>query len=172
MNPSGLGARVVRQKGLDVAVVEMSGDVGWPSALRASDFIDLMRSLGNYDVLYAILDSSGGSAVDSWGIYDFLKTLSPPRYGSLVLITGECSADAILIALAFNQILMRPDAYIEFRPLQRTGTASGSKATGLLARLVAQRTSSQVEDVFQWMDKNRRLSAAECLRLSLCDAIV
>jgi ATP-dependent protease ClpP protease subunit len=118
------------------------------------------------------LDSSGGSAVDSWGIYDFLKTLSPPRYGSLVLITGQCSADAILIALAFNQILMRPDAYIGFRPLQRTRTASGSKATGLLARLVAQRTSSQVEEVFRWMDKNRKLSAEECLRLSLCDAIV
>jgi ATP-dependent protease ClpP protease subunit len=172
MNPLGLEGKVVRQKDLDVAVIEMGGDVGWPSALRALDFIDLMGSLGNYDVLYAILDSSGGSAVDSWGIYDFLKTLSPPRYGSLVLITGECSADAILIALAFNQILMRPDASIEFRPLQRTRTAGASKATGLLARLVAQRTSSQVEEVFRWMDKNRKLSAAECLRLSLCDAIV
>jgi len=172
MNPSGLGAKVVRQKDLDVAVVEMSGDVGWPSALRALGFIDLMRSLGNYDVLYAILDSGGGSVVDSWGIYDYLKTLSPPRYGSLVLITGRCSADAILIALAFNQILMRPYASIEFRTLQRTGTASRSKATGLLARLVAQRTSSQVEEVLRWMDKNKKLSAAECLRLSLCDAIV
>jgi ATP-dependent protease ClpP protease subunit len=172
MNPSGLEAKVVRQKDLDVAVVEMSGDVGWPSALRALGFIDLMRSLGNYDVLYAILDSGGGSVVDSWGIYDFLKTLSSPRYGSLVLITGECSADAILIALAFNQILMRPDATIEFRPLQLTRTANASKATGLLARLVAQRTSSQVEEIFRWMDKNRKLSAPECLRLSLCDAIV
>ena len=172
MNPSGLEAKVVRQKDLDVAVVEMGGDVGWPSALRASDFIDLMGSLGNYDVLYAILDSSGGSAVDSWGIYNFLKSLSPPRYGSLVLITGACSAEAILIALGFNQILMRPDAYIEFRSLHRARTASGSTVTGLLARLVAQRTSSQVEEVLRWMDKNKKLSAAECLRLSLCDAIV
>jgi len=172
MNPRGLEAKVVRQKDLDVAVVEMSGDVGWPAALRVSDFIDLMGTLGHYDVLYAILDSSGGSTVDSWGIHHFLKTLSPPRYGSLVLITGVCSADAILIALAFNQILMRPDAYIEFRSLQRAGTTSGSKSTGLLARLVAQRTNSQVEEVFRWMDKNKKLSAAECLKLSLCDAIV
>jgi ATP-dependent protease ClpP protease subunit len=101
MNPSGLEGKVVRQKDLDVAVVEISGDVGWPSALRASNFIDMIASLGNYDVL---LDSNGGSPVDSWAIYDFLKTLSPPRYGSLVLITGRCSADAILIALGFNQI--------------------------------------------------------------------
>ena len=172
MNPSGLEAKVVRQKDLDVAIVEMIGDVGWPAALRAKAFIDSMANLGNYDVLYAILDSSGGSPVDSWGIYDFLKTLLPPRYGSVVLITGRCSADAILIALAFNQILMRPDAYMEFRPLQRARTASGSKATKLLARLVAQRIGSQLEEVFRWMDKNRKLSATECLRHSLCDAIV
>ena len=172
MNPSGLEAKVVRQKDLDVAIVDMIGDVGWPAALQASSLIGLIENLGNYDVLYAILDSSGGSAVDSWGIYHFLKTLSPPRYGSLVLITGQCSADAILIALAFNQILMRPYAHIEFRPLQRAAGAGGSKATGLLARLVAQRTGSPVEQVVRWMDKNKKLSATECLRLSLCDAIV
>jgi ATP-dependent protease ClpP protease subunit len=172
MNRRGLEAKVVRQKDLDVAVVEMSGDVGWPSGILASGFIDLMGSLGNYDLLYGILDSSGGSAVDSSGIHDFLKTLSAPRYGSLVLITGACSADAILIALAFNQILMRPDAYMEFRSLQRPGMVSGSKVTGVLARLVAKRTSSQIEEVFRWMDKNTKLSAPECLRLSLCDAIV
>jgi ATP-dependent protease ClpP protease subunit len=172
MNPSGLEAKVIRQKDLDVAVVEMSGDVGWPSPVRAADFIDLMRGLGNYDLLYAILDSGGGSPVDSWGIYDFLKSLSPPRYGSLVLITGRCSGDAILIALAFTQILMRPDARIEFRSLQRAGTTSASKATGLLARLVAQRTGSPVEEVHRWMDKNKKLSATECLSQSLCDAIV
>jgi ATP-dependent protease ClpP protease subunit len=172
MNPSGLQAKVVRQKDLDVAVVEMSGEIGWPSSLRVSAFMDLLKSLGNYDVLYAILDSSGGSPVDSWGIHDFLKKLSPPRYESLVLITGRCSGDAILIALAFNQILMRPYANIEFRPLQLAGKASASKVTGLLARLVAQRSGSPVEEVFRWMDKNKTLSAEECLKLSLCDAIV
>jgi ATP-dependent protease ClpP protease subunit len=172
MNLRGLEAKVVRQKDLNVAVVEMSGEVGWPSALRASSFMDLIGSLGNYDMLYAILDSSGGSAVDSWNIYDFLKTLSSPRYGSLVLITGRCSADAILIALAFDQILMRPYANFEFRRLQRAGAAGGSKITGLVARLVAQRSGSRVEEVLRWMDKNAKLSATECLKLSLCDAIV
>jgi ATP-dependent protease ClpP protease subunit len=67
---------------------------------------------------------------------------------------------------------MRPYAYIEFCPLQRAGSAGGSKVTGLLGRLVAQRTGSRTEEVLRWMDKNKKLSATECLRLSLCDAIV
>jgi ATP-dependent protease ClpP protease subunit len=171
MNPSGVGAKIVHQKGLDLAVVEINGDVGWPSALRAGSLIDSIKGLGNYDILYAVLDSSGGSAVDSWAIYDFLKTVSP-RYGSLGLITGRCCADAIVIALAFDQILMLPHAYIQFLPLPRLRSASWSKFNGLLARLVAQRTGSGNEEVLRWIDKNKKLSAPECLRLCLCDAIV
>jgi ATP-dependent protease ClpP protease subunit len=171
MNPSGRGAKIVHQKGLDLAVVEINGDVGWPSALHARSFIDSIKGLANYDLLYALLDSGGGSPIDSWAIYDFLKTVSP-RYGSLGLITGRCSADAIIIAMAFNQILMLPHAYVEFCPLRRPRSASSSKFNGVLARLVAQRTGSGKEEVLRWIDKNKKLSATECLRLSLCDAIV
>jgi ATP-dependent protease ClpP protease subunit len=171
MNPGGVVAKIIHQKGLDIAVVEVNGNGGWPSVLQAGNFIDSIKGLGDYDLLYALLDSSGGSPIDSWAIYDFLKTVSP-RYGSLGLITGRCSADAIMIALAFNQILMLPHAYVEFCAVRRPRSASSSKFNGVLARLVAQRTGSGKEEVLRWIDKNKKLSATECLRLTLCDAIV
>jgi hypothetical protein len=172
MDPSGLAAKIVNQKGLDLAVVELRGNVGWPSNFRARTFIDLLKSLGRFDLLYAVLDSGGGSPVDSWGVYRFLKMASEARYGSLILITGHCSADAILIALAFDQILMRPGTYLEFRSISLSRPIAGRRVTELLARLVAKRSGSRPEEVLVWMDKNKRLSETECLERSLCDAIV
>ena len=44
--------------------------------------------------------------------------------------------------------------------------------TELIARLIAQRVKCRVEDVLGWMDKNKKFTAEDCLKLSLCDAIV
>jgi ATP-dependent protease ClpP protease subunit len=165
-------AKLISQKGLKVAFVDLYGNVGWPSDFRARTFIDSLRGLGNYDLLYAVLDSAGGSPVDSWGIYRFLEMAPKTRHGSLVLITGLCSADAILIALGFSQILMRPGAHIEFRPISLSRAVAGRRVTEVLARVVAERSGARREEVRGWMDKNKKLSAEECLKRSLCDAIV
>jgi ATP-dependent protease ClpP protease subunit len=165
-------AKLIRQKGLKVAFVDLHGDVGWPSNFRARTFIDFLRGLGSYDLLYAVLDSAGGSPVDSWGIYRFLKIAPKARHGSVVLITGQCSADAILIALAFNQILMRPGTYLEFRSISLSRPVAGRRVSEVLARRAAERSGVRVEEVRGWMDKNKKLSADECLSRSLCDATV
>ena len=172
MKSGGIEAKIVRQKSLDLAIVEMHGDIGWPSAFGAKRFVDLFNSLRVYDVLYGVLDSPGGSPSDSWDISQFLTGIQKPRYGSLVLITERCSSDAILIALAFDQILMRPSSYIEFNVLHFSNSKAEQRANQLVAHRVAKRIGSKLEEVLGWMDKNEKLSAEECRKRSLCDAIV
>ena len=171
-NGASLGARIVAYKGQRMAVLRISGGIGLPSGLQAPHFIHSLNKLADYDVLYAILDSAGGSAIDTWLIYDFLSKGPAREHGSLVLITTECSGDAILISLGFQQILMQPQSYIRFRPVELSRPAATQKVTKLIAGLVARRIGCRIEDVLAWMDKSKKLTAEECLTLSLCDAIV
>ena len=172
MKPGSLEARIEVQKDRRIAVINLSGPIGSPSGFDASRFIESVTSLGQHDVLYAILDSPGGSPVDAWIIFDFLKKAPPRRYGSLVLITGECSGDALVIALGFDQILMRQDAYMELQSAKLSGLAATRQATKLMGRLLARRSRCHLEDVLAWIDTNKRFTAEECLARSLCDAIV
>lgn len=171
MKQSSLEAKMVVQNGQRMATMYLSGTVGVRSGFSARRFIESLTSFGKYDALYAMLDSSGGSPSDAWAIFDFLTTGAPKRCRSLVLITGECSGDAVMIALAFDQILMRPAAYMGFRPAKFRNLAAIRLATGVMSRLIAKRAGCQQEDVLAWMDKNKRFTAEECLARSLCDAI-
>jgi ATP-dependent protease ClpP protease subunit len=171
MDYGSLEARLVTQKGERMAVFRFFGAIGPPRGFRASEFINSLSRLGDYDVLYTILDSSGGSAVEAWIIYDAL-TKSAQRHRSLVLITNECSGTAILIALAFEQILMLRGASIGFLPVELPRVAAARQLTQSMARLIGKRIGRPVEDVLGWMDKNKKFTAEECLSLSLCDAIV
>ena len=155
-----------------MAVARFSGPIGLPRGFYASDVIESFNRLGDYDVLYGILDSSGGSATEAWLIHDFLVRGPARRQGSLVLIATECSGDAILIGLGFQQILMHPQSYIRFHPMERGRSASTQRVTKLIAGLIARRIGCQIENVLGWMDKSRKLTAEECLSLSLCDAII
>ena len=160
------------QHGQRMAAMYLSGIVGLRSGFSARRFIDSLTNLGKYDALYAMLDSSGGSLIDSWAIFNFLTTGSPRPLRSLVLITGECSGDAVLIALAFDQILMRSDTRMGFRPAKFRNLAAIRLVTGVMSRLIAKRIGCQQEDVLAWMHKNKIFTAQECLARSLCDAIV
>jgi ATP-dependent protease ClpP protease subunit len=165
-------ARIVAHHGQRMAVVRFSGSIGLPLGFHASEFIESLNRIGDYDVLYGILDSSGGSAIEASLIHDFLVRGPARRHGSLVLIPTECSGDAILIGLGFQQILMQPQSYIRFHPIEVSKPASTQRVTNLIADLIAQRIGCQTDNVLGWMDKSKRLTAEECLELSLCDAIV
>lgn len=67
---------------------------------------------------------------------------------------------------------MQPQSYIRFRPVELSRPAATRRVTKLIAGLVARRIGCRIEDVLGWMDKNTKLTADECLKLSLCDAIV
>ena len=165
-------ARIVAHNGQRMAVVRFSGPIGRPLGFHASEFIESLNRLGDYDVLYGILDSPGGSAIEAWLIHQFLVRDPARRHGSLVLIATECSGDAILISLGFQQILMQPQSYIRFHPVELSRPASTQRVTKLIASLIARRIGCQIDKVLGWMDKSKKLSAEECLTLSLCDAII
>jgi ATP-dependent protease ClpP protease subunit len=172
MDARSLQAQLVTHKGQRLAIISLQGRLGQRHGFPGYDFNKSLSELGNYDVLYTIFDSAGGSVVDSWLIYDFLMAAPAPRPRSLVMITGQCSGDAVLIPLAFDQILMRPTAYIQFQPIVLSRPLAGQRTTRFIARMVAERAGSKVEEVMRWMDKNREFTADECLARSLCDAIV
>jgi ATP-dependent protease ClpP protease subunit len=165
-------ARIVAHNGQRMAVVRFSGPIGRPLGFNASEFIESLNRLGDYDVLYGILDSPGGSAIEAWLIHQFLVRDPARRHGSLVLIATECSGDAILIGLGFQQILMHPQSYICFHPVKLSRPATTQRVTRLIAGLIARRIGCQIENVLGWMDKKKKLTAEECLKLSLCDAII
>ena len=172
MDPRSLKAQLLTHKGQRMAVISIQGGLGQRHGFRGHDFNKSLAELGNHEVLYTMLDSAGGSVVDAWIIYDYLVARPAPRPRSLVLITGQCSNDAILISLAFDQILMRPDACMQFQSIDLTRPIAGQRATRFIALKVADRTGAKFEDVLRWMDKNKRFSAEECLSRSLCDAVI
>jgi ATP-dependent protease ClpP protease subunit len=172
MNPGLLEAKIVLQKGQRLAVMSLSGSIGLPAGFTSNDFTESLIKLGDHDVLYTIMDSSGGSPMDAWSIFNFLKKTSHSRDGALVLITRECVGDALLIAQGFDQILMRTDACIEFRPAKLRSSTATRVTTKVMARLIAKRAGCRLEDVLGWMDKNKRFTAEECLARGICDAIV
>ncbi|MBV9873123.1 MAG: hypothetical protein JO025_00215 [Verrucomicrobia bacterium] len=167
-----LEAKIEPSEGKRFAVVRLDGGIGPPDGVQARQFVDAITQLGECQVLYLTLNSPGGSLIDTWIIYDFLMKDSAQREQSLALISGECSRDAILIPMAFQRILMRIGSYIQFEPAQLTKATSSRQVTLLIARLIAQRIRRRPEEVLDWMDSNRTLSAEDCLRLSLCDAII
>lgn len=172
MDPRSLKAQLLTHKGQRMAVISIQGGLGQLHGFRGDDFNKSLTELGNYEVLYTMLDSAGGSVVDAWIMYDYLMARPAPRPRSLVLITGQCSSDAILIPLAFDRILMRPDASMQFQPIDLSRPIAGQRATRFIARQVAERTGSNFEDVLRWMGRNKRFSAEECLSRSLCDAVI
>ena len=172
MDSGSIEVKLITREGRRMAAVNLHGNIGSPDGFGAHKFRDSLNGLGDYDVLYATLDSSGGSAVDAWFIYDYLTTGQGSQHESLVLITGQCSGEAILIALGFGQILMRPASYIRFRPPPLSRPEAVRRASGFIARLIAKRAGRQVDEVLGWMDKNKKFTSAECLECSLCDGIV
>lgn len=167
-----LEVRIKIHKEKRIAMVWLDGTIGLPLGFGAQQFVDAVGSLGNYDILYAVLDSPGGSWLDAWIIHRFLTMAGAPGRRSLVLIAGECSGAAILVALAFEHIAMRRGSYIQLQPVPLTETIGAQRVQRYIASLITQRVERRVEEVLGWMNKNKRFSAEECVRLSICDGIL
>jgi ATP-dependent protease ClpP protease subunit len=172
MEQNPLKASIVVEGNRRLGTIKMHGAIGAESGFGAHHFSAAVRALESYDLLYATLDSSGGSVLDAWIIYDYLRSGPASRYPSLVVIDGECSGTAILIAIAFDQIVMRADSYIQFCPVKLMNLEAGPQTTRMMARLIARRTRHRIEEVLGWMDQHSTFTADQCLARSLCEAII
>jgi ATP-dependent protease ClpP protease subunit len=79
MDPRSLKAQLLTHKGQRMAVISIQGELGQRHGFRGHDFNKSLAELGNYEVLYTMLDSAGGSVVDAWIIYDYLMARPAPR---------------------------------------------------------------------------------------------
>jgi hypothetical protein len=172
MYRSSLEPKIEVHKGYRIASIKLRGEVGGGGGFESNHFRSALQQLGRYDMLYAVLDSSGGSVFDAWVIYDYLKSGPASRYPSLVLITGQCSGIAMLLALGFQQILMRPYAYMRFGRIKLTNTHAGRPASLLMAKLIARHAGCDRDKVFNWMRNRYAFTAKQCLKHHLCHAIV
>jgi ATP-dependent protease ClpP protease subunit len=169
---SSLEPRVEIHKGYRIARIKLHGEVGGSDGFESNHFRSALQELGHYDMLYAVLDSSGGSIFDAWVIYDYLKSGPASRYPSLVLVTGQCSGIALLVALGFQQILMRPYAYMRFERIKLTNAQAGRRASELMAKLIARHAGCDCDKVSNWMQHRYVFTAKQCLRHHFCHAIV
>ena len=170
MYRSSLAPKIEIHKGYRIASIKLHDEVG--SGFESNHFRSALQQLGRYDMLYAVLDASGGSVFDAWVIYDYLKSGPASRYPSLVLITGQCSGIAVLLALGFQQILMRPYAYMRFERIKLTNADAGRRASLLMAKLIARHAGCDRDKVFNWMRNHYTFTAKQCLKHHLCHAIV
>jgi ATP-dependent protease ClpP protease subunit len=171
MHCSSLEAKIAIQDGYRIACLTLHGEVG-ASGFESSHFYGALQRLGRYDLIFALLDSPGGASFDAWIIYDYLKSGPGSRFPSLVVITGQCTGVAILIALGFRQVLMRADAYMRFGEISLTDAKAARRSTRLMARLVARYALCDQERVTRWISQRYVLTAKQCLRYHLCHAII
>ena len=157
---------------LRVAKITLSGEIGSREGFQAQDLHETLQKLGSYEALFANLDSPGGSVFDAWIIYDYLIIGPVHQRPSLVLITGECSGAAILIAMGFQKIHMLSRAYMRFEPIKLRDIATSQRATKTVARAIAKRTKSDAKKILQWMREERTISSQDCFEHRLCDAVV
>jgi ATP-dependent protease ClpP protease subunit len=172
LDRSSLEPKIEIHKGYRIASIKLRGEVGGGAGFESNHFRSALQQVGRYDMLYAVLDSSGGSVFDAWVIYDYLKSGPASRYPSLVHITGQCSGIAILVALGFQQILMRPYAYMRFERIKLTNADAGRRASRLMANLIARHARCDRDKVFNWTQNNYVFTAKQCLRHHVCHAIV
>jgi ATP-dependent protease ClpP protease subunit len=171
MHRSSLEAKIAVYEGYRIASLTLHGPVGI-GGFESSHFYGALQKLGHFDLIFAHLDSPGGAAFDAWIIYDYLKSGPASRHPSLVVVTGECTGVAILIALGFQQVLMRHDAYMRFEGISLTNAESARRSTRLMARLIARHVRCDQKRVIRWIRERYVFSAKQCLRYHLCDAII
>jgi ATP-dependent protease ClpP protease subunit len=148
----------------------LSGDVG-PDGFAAHHLWQALEALGSYDLLDAELDSPGGAIYDAWFIYNYLKRLSS-KIETRVLITGQASSAAVLLAIGFHRIAMKRSAMMRFHRMKATTELRGHRTTGAMAAIIAQHTCIYFDEVVGWMDEERQFTATEFLERRLFDRIV
>lgn len=92
--------------------IELKGPITGDKVRQAQKLI--ADQTGLYDVNFICLwiESSGGSPADSGVLANFLLTLDPSQVRTVAYIPKEARADAALIAMACDQVVMQPKAVI------------------------------------------------------------
>ena len=92
--------------------IDLKGPVTSDKVRQVQKLIEDQTSLHDVNFICLWIESSGGSPADSVTLVNYLLTLNPSQVRTVAYIPKEARADAALIALACDQIVMHPRAVI------------------------------------------------------------
>lgn len=92
--------------------VTISGPLDAQTASQTINMIGDALRRGEANMLLLRVDSAGGSLVDSLKLANFVADLDPGAIRTVAYVPNQAGADAALIALAADQLVMGPDAEI------------------------------------------------------------
>ncbi|MCG8586224.1 MAG: hypothetical protein MI757_16070, partial [Pirellulales bacterium] len=102
-DPSGEGWRPVR--------VDLKGPINIKVASRLQRMIDRQLE-GNTNLVCLYIDSPGGSLTDSLTLASYLANLDPSKVRTVAYVPNEARAEAALVALACDHVVLHPDAIL------------------------------------------------------------
>ena len=92
--------------------IELKGPVTSDKVRRVQKLIEDQTGLHDVNFVCLWIESSGGSPADTITLVNFLLGLNPSQVRTVAYIPKEARADAALVALACDQIVMNPKAVI------------------------------------------------------------
>ena len=112
----GIDARVLRESPLasDVRPIQVTvhGEITSKLAAEVMRQIDDNVKQGSANFVVIRIDSPGGNPTESQQLGNYLADLDPERVRTVAFIESQAAGDAAIIALACDEIIMRPDAIL------------------------------------------------------------
>lgn len=90
--------------------VDLKGPISAETVKQAQRLIEDEIRLREVNFVCLWIDSPGGSPADSIALAGFLGSLDPGQVRTVAYIPSQARSDAALVALACDQVLIRPDA--------------------------------------------------------------
>jgi membrane-bound serine protease (ClpP class) len=92
--------------------IELKGPVNADNVRQVQKLIEDQTSLYDVNFICLLIESPGGSPADSVNLANYLLTLDPSQVRTVAYIPKDARADAALIALACDQVVMHPKAVL------------------------------------------------------------
>lgn len=167
-------------------VLDIDGEIvaekGWftgPNAIVAKEFRDALKGVKNVTVH---INSPGGDVMAGAEIYSALREHSMNGEGRVtVIVTALAASAASIIAMAGDEILMHPVAYMmihnpwtiamgDAKELRKTAKTLDVISEGLVSTY-QQRTGKDREELKKLLDNETWMSAATCVEEGFADGI-
>lgn len=166
-----------RATGERAAEVMIYDDIGmW--GVRAKDFIDEVKALGDLDKITIGINSYGGEVFDGLAIYNFLNR----QKGEVIIrVDGLAASIASVIAMAGDEIIMPENAMMMIH--DPSGLVWGNaedmrgmadvldKMKGSLVSAYRDKSGMDDDEITQLMRDETWLDAADAKKRGLCDTV-
>ena len=172
--------KVIHNKAEKSAEIYLYEDIGagWFGGVSSKEFSDELKSVGQVDTINLHLNSPGGSVFDGIAIYNLLVS-NPAKV--TVHIDGLAASIASIVAMAGDEIRMAENALVmihnpwtvaigEEDDLRKEADTLGA-VRGRIIRTYVSRTTSEEDQISEWMNAETWMSADEAKERGFADQI-